>query len=108
MDNCGDFQAPIITVIAQSATPLLVSQCSDYVDPGAIASDNLDDNELLTQQIVTTTSTGPLPLDTSILGVASVFYVSDRGKKPTHTFPPPLSLSLSRYTFFESEQKLLL
>ena len=67
-------------MIAQSAEPLLVSQCSDYVDPGAFATDNLDDDTLLTEQIVTTSSIGPFPLDTSIIGIASVFYVSERGR----------------------------
>ena len=65
---------------APSAEPLLVSQCSDYIDPGATASDNLDDDALLTEQIITSSSIGSFPLDTSILGIATVFYVSERGK----------------------------
>ena len=50
----------------------------EYVDEGATATDNLDNSLFLTANILTTTSAGALPLDTSMIGEVLIFYdVSD-------------------------------
>lgn len=50
------------------ATHSQVAQCAIYEDPGATATDNIDPPESL--QIVTT----GVPIDTSILGIATITY----------------------------------
>ena len=50
----------------------------EYVDEGATATDNIDNSLFLTANILTTTSEGDLPLDTSMIGEVLIFYdVSD-------------------------------
>ncbi len=49
-----DTEKPIITLIG--ASPLLIFTGSTYTDPGATATDNKDDDTILTQQIITDSS----------------------------------------------------
>ena len=50
-----------------------VNQCEPYVDPGAFATDDVDSNADITASIVTT-ATAPLPIDTTVSGVVTIFY----------------------------------
>ena len=88
--NCADFdfdggdclfpafdnEPPIITVFGSSlAQDNLVQQCSVYIDPGATASDNVDDDAVITSKI----TTSGVPVDTTVPGVVTITYeVSDK------------------------------
>lgn len=47
-----DTEAPVITVIGKQLAKFnQVPQCSEYVDEGAVATDNVDSDELITSQV---------------------------------------------------------
>jgi len=73
---CVDVEPPTLKIVGKFLKKYnTVQQCEPYIDPGATASDNVDNDEEITGRISVALKSGkPLPLDTSKVGTFILEY----------------------------------